>query len=71
MKIKIFNSDDIQNYGMVGNGKILPESLNFQKFNSMVGSCKTLGGVAVIDAAKILQIISEGGGTPAIVPYNL
>lgn len=28
-----------------------------------------LGGVAVIDSAKVLQIISEGGGTPALRPY--
>jgi len=28
-----------------------------------------LGGVAVVDSAKVLQIISEGGGTPALRPY--
>ena len=28
-----------------------------------------LGGVSVIDSAKVLQIISEGGGTPALRPY--
>ena len=28
-----------------------------------------LGGVAVADSAKVLQIISEGGGTPALRPY--
>ncbi|HRS98181.1 MAG TPA: DUF364 domain-containing protein [Smithella sp.] len=28
-----------------------------------------LGGVSVMDAAKVLQIISEGGGTPALRPY--
>ncbi len=28
-----------------------------------------LGGVAVVDSAKVLQIVSEGGGTPALRPY--
>jgi uncharacterized protein (DUF4213/DUF364 family) len=28
-----------------------------------------LGGVAVDNSAKVLQIISEGGGTPALRPY--
>lgn len=28
-----------------------------------------LGGVAVADSAKVLQIISEGGGTPVLRPY--
>jgi uncharacterized protein (DUF4213/DUF364 family) len=28
-----------------------------------------LGGAAVADSAKVLQIISEGGGTPALRPY--
>ena len=28
-----------------------------------------LGGVAVRDSVKVLQIISEGGGTPALRPY--
>lgn len=28
-----------------------------------------LGGVAVKDSAKVMQIISEGGGTPALRPY--
>ncbi|MBN1472459.1 MAG: DUF364 domain-containing protein [Syntrophaceae bacterium] len=28
-----------------------------------------LGGAAVVDSAKVLQIISEGGGTPALRPY--
>jgi hypothetical protein len=28
-----------------------------------------LGGVAVVDSAKVLQIISEGGGTPTLRPY--
>jgi uncharacterized protein len=28
-----------------------------------------LGGVTVADAARVLQIISEGGGTPALRPY--
>lgn len=28
-----------------------------------------LGGAAVKDSAKVLQIISEGGGTPALRPY--
>lgn len=28
-----------------------------------------LGGVTVSNAAKVLQIISEGGGTPALRPY--
>ena len=28
-----------------------------------------LGGVVVANAAKVLQIISEGGGTPALRPY--
>lgn len=28
-----------------------------------------LGGVTVADAAKVLQIISEGGGTPILRPY--
>jgi hypothetical protein len=28
-----------------------------------------LGGIAVADSAKVLQVISEGGGTPALRPY--
>ena len=28
-----------------------------------------LGGAAVIDSARVLQIISEGGGTPVLRPY--
>lgn len=28
-----------------------------------------LGGVTVKDSAKVLQVISEGGGTPALRPY--
>lgn len=28
-----------------------------------------LGGAVVIDSSKVLQIISEGGGTPALRPY--
>lgn len=28
-----------------------------------------LGGAVVVDSAKVLQIISEGGGTPALRPY--
>lgn len=28
-----------------------------------------LGGAAVTDSARVLQIISEGGGTPALRPY--
>jgi uncharacterized protein len=28
-----------------------------------------LGGVVVADSARVLQIISEGGGTPALRPY--
>lgn len=28
-----------------------------------------LGGAAVINSARVLQIISEGGGTPALRPY--
>ena len=28
-----------------------------------------LGGAAVVDSEKVLQIISEGGGTPALRPY--
>ena len=28
-----------------------------------------LGGATVVDSAKVLQIISEGGGTPALRPY--
>jgi hypothetical protein len=28
-----------------------------------------LGGAAVIDSARVLQIISEGGGTPILRPY--
>jgi len=28
-----------------------------------------LGGAVVADSAKVLQIISEGGGTPALRPY--
>jgi hypothetical protein len=28
-----------------------------------------LGGAIVVDSAKALQIISEGGGTPALRPY--
>jgi len=28
-----------------------------------------LGGAVVTDSARVLQIISEGGGTPALRPY--
>ena len=28
-----------------------------------------LGGASVVDSAKVLQIISEGGGTPVLRPY--
>jgi uncharacterized protein (DUF4213/DUF364 family) len=28
-----------------------------------------LGGAVVVDSAKVLQIISEGGGTPSLRPY--
>jgi len=28
-----------------------------------------LGGAVVVDSAKVLQIISEGGGTPALRSY--
>jgi uncharacterized protein (DUF4213/DUF364 family) len=28
-----------------------------------------LGGAVVMDCARVLQIISEGGGTPALRPY--
>lgn len=28
-----------------------------------------LGGAVVVDVAKVLQVISEGGGTPALRPY--
>lgn len=28
-----------------------------------------LGGVVVVDSARVLQVISEGGGTPALRPY--
>jgi uncharacterized protein len=28
-----------------------------------------LGGVAVMDASRVLQIVSEGGGTPTLRPY--
>jgi uncharacterized protein (DUF4213/DUF364 family) len=28
-----------------------------------------LGGVAVADSTRVMQIISEGGGTPALRPY--
>lgn len=28
-----------------------------------------LGGAVILDSAKVLQIISEGGGTPALRPY--
>ncbi len=28
-----------------------------------------LGGAVVADSARVLQVISEGGGTPALRPY--